>query len=408
MNYLATTLAWRYLTQNDQNNRMKLMLAVCFIGIFIGSFALCLVLAVMNGFQQATYKALKNINAELEMHAFGEEIAASAIAEIIKKEFPEITGSSPYDIRQGLVFTPYDASPAELIMIKAIEPSSEETVSAIKQKIIDPQKSALTTLLQDNHVLIGKDLAQTISARIGDSLTIHFTHQTTRAKNITLTQKTVIISGIFFTGIDEFDNNLIICNFPTLIALFPDAGPTHLGLSIISSTPIEPLKTRLKERFSLEVIAWQDRYPAVVAALHLEKMVMFFILMLITLVASTNIIALLSMHIASKRTDIAILRTMGIPLSIIKRIFIYFGLILSALAALVGITGATMMSMLINRYPCIQLPDSYYVTTLPSHMSIDIAMLVFFVVMCVTCCALAIATRLVHTIHITHVLRFEG
>ena len=408
MNYLATTLAWRYLTQHDQNNRMKLMLGVCFTGIFIGSFSLCLVLAVMNGFQQATYKALKNINPELEMHAFGEELAAPAISEILKAEFPEIIGSSPYDLRQGLVFTPYDSSPAELVMIKAIEPASEETVSAIKQKITAPKNNSLKTILQDNHVLIGKGLAQTISAQIGDSLTIYFTHQTTRAKNITLTQKTVIISGIFFTGIDEFDNKLIVCNFPTLISMFPDAGPTHIGLSIVPSADLEQLKPRLQERFDLEVVAWKDRYPAIVAALRLEKMVMFFILMLITLVASTNIIALLSMHIASKRTDVAILRTMGVPLSVIKRIFIYFGLILSATAALVGIAGATAASMMINHYPCIQLPDSYYVTTLPSHMSADIALLVFFVVMCVTCCALALATRLVHTIHITQVLRFEG
>lgn len=408
MNYLATTLAWRYLTQHDQNNRMKLMLFVCFTGIFIGSFSLCLVLAVMNGFQQATYTALKNINPELEMHAFGEELAAPAIAEILTAEFPEISGSSPYDMRQGLVFTPYDSSPAELVMIKAIDPSSEEAISAIKQKITDPKNSTLTTILQDNHILIGKDLAQMLSAQIGDSVTIYFSNQTTRAKNITLTQKTMVISGIFFTGIDEFDNNLMVCNFPTLISMFPDAGPTHIGLSISASADLEHLKHRLHERFSLDVVAWKDRYPAIVAALRLEKIAMFFILMLITLVASTNIIALLSMHIASKRTDVAILRTMGIPLSVIKRIFIYFGLILSASAALVGIIGATAVSMLINHYPCIQLPDSYYVTTLPSYMSVDIALLVFFVVMCVTCCALALATRLVHTIHITQVLRFEG
>ena len=121
-----------------------------------------------------------------------------------------------------------------------------------------------------------------------------------------------------------------------------------------------------------------------------------------------NIIALLSMHISSKRTDIAVLRAMGISLNTIKRAFIYFGLIITTAASTAGLVCASIASWCIERYPCITLPDAYYVTALPAKMELQIAVLVFCVVMVVTCLALAIAIRMINTIHITHVLRFEA
>ncbi len=190
--------------------------------------------------------------------------------------------------------------------------------------------------------------------------------------------------------------------------MFSYAGPTHISLRLQQSTDIESLKKRLHARLPLQAISWQDRYPAIVAALRLEKYAMFFILALITLVASMNIIALLSMHISSKRTDIAILRAMGIPLTTIKHAFVLFGLIIAGTATTIGIACASMASWIIEHYPCITLPDVYYVSTLPANMELNIAILVFCVVMIVTCFALAIAIRMINTIHITHVLRFEA
>jgi len=412
MQYFAYTLAWRYLTQKNQNARMKMMLGICFLGIFIGSFSLCLVLSIVNGFQAATHATLKSINPELELHAYGKELNVSSITSVISQEFPEILATSWYDIQQGLVFTPYEESPATLVMIKGVDPLSESLVSPITKKILLPKSSdhdiSLDSLLHDENIIIGKDLAHELSLTIGDTVTLYFTPSNTRSKKITLLQKTVTISGIFFTGIDEFDNNMVMCSLSTLQSMFPHAGPTHISLQLQKSTNIDTLKQRIKNRFPLQAVSWQDRYPAIVAALQLEKYAISLILALIALVASMNIIALLSMHISNKRTDIAILRAMGISLSTIKWVFIYFGLTITTIASVIGLVCATIVSWCIEHYPCIKLPDAYYVTTLPAKMELQIAVLVFCVVIVVTCFALAIAIRMINTIHIAHVLRFEA
>lgn len=409
MNQFATRMAWRYLTQKNQNSRMKIMLFICFIGIFIGSFALCLVLSIMNGFQIATYKQLKSINPEIELYAYGKELAVEPINNIINKEFPEIIATSSYDIQQGLVFTPYEESPTQLVIIKGIDPHTENTVSGIVEKIMCPKSNNLDLLLHKNTILIGKKLAQDLSVIIGNSLEIYFTHYTDHTKKIKLQHKEVTIAGIFDTGIDEFDSNLILCSFDTLKQLFPFSGPTHINVRLDNSANLSNIKERLHTRFSsLHVMSWKDRYPAIFSALQLEKYAMFFILILITLVASMNIIALLSMHISSKRSDIAILRAMGIPLFCIKRIFVLFGIIITTAASIAGIICAVLTSWIIEHYPCIQLPDVYYVQSLPAHMDFSIIFLVFCVIMIVSSIALAIAIYMIHTIQIIKVLRFEA
>jgi len=408
MNTFASKLAWRYLTNKKHNTRMKIMLFICFFGIFVGSFSLSLVLAIMNGFQNATHQQLKSINPELELHAFGQELEVDSLYAIIQNEFPEIIAAGSYDTQQGLVFTSYQDSPATVVAIKGIDPNTEAAVTTLADKLIIAETRSLPILLQNDQVLIGKQLSRDLSINPGDSIELYFTTQQRRAKKISLSQKQLTVSGVFSTGIEEFDSNLIICSLTTLTKLFPLAGPTHISLLPQPSAHIPSLKEKLSRRFGLQAIAWQDRYPAIVAALKLEKYAMFLILALITLVASMNIIALLSMHISGKRTDIAIMRAMGIPLSIIKQVFIIFGLIITSMATIIGIVLASMASFIIKKYPCISLPDAYYVSTLPADMELSIALLVFCVVMLVTCGALSIAIRMINTIHITHVLRFEA
>ena len=67
----------------------------------------------------------------------------------------------------------------------------------------------------------------------------------------------------------------------------------------------------LKKRLDLEVMSWKDLYSSLVSALILEKYAILFILALVALVASLNIISLLFMYVTQKRTDIAILSNNG-------------------------------------------------------------------------------------------------
>ena len=79
---------------------------------------------------------------------------------------------------------------------------------------------------------------------------------------------------------------------------------------------------KLKLNNDLLVIDWKKRNSAFMSALAVEKNVMFVILSLIILVAAFNIISSMTMLVQTKKSDIALMRTMGASKYVIIRIFI--------------------------------------------------------------------------------------
>ena len=67
MNYSIWLIAWRYLMGSHKERSISIMVKICFLGIFIGSCSLALVMAVMDGFEQATHEKIQGIHANLIM-----------------------------------------------------------------------------------------------------------------------------------------------------------------------------------------------------------------------------------------------------------------------------------------------------------------------------------------------------
>jgi lipoprotein-releasing system permease protein len=169
-------------------------------------------------------------------------------------------------------------------------------------------------------------------------------------------------------------------------------------------TTIAQLQQRLPH---LTIQSWKDLYPALVSSLKLEKYVMFFILALITLVASMNMISLLFMQIQQKRRDIAILKVMGLSTNKISNIFLQLGLTITLLASSCGLGLAFFVGSLLERYPCIELPDVYYVSHLPARIDAEIFIVVFVVTMLIGFCATWFPARRAQNINVAQVLRHE-
>ena len=105
------------------------------------------------------------------------------------------------------------------------------------------------------------------------------------------------------------------------------------------------------------------------AALKLEKMAMFVILILIILVAAFNIVGTLIMVVNDKYKDIAILKSMGARSFSIMKIFVLEGLIIGFIGTFLGIVGGMLLATLQNTYHIVALPpDVYYI----SHLLIKI------------------------------------
>jgi len=411
MNTLPLLLAWRYALGSRHEKNISIMVKICFFGILIGSFSLALIMAIMNGFEKVTHEKMQGIHSQIIMRSHGDPLESEEIGKILTNEWPQVVHFSPTAIRQAIIQPEYSDDITNVVAIKAIDPGKESNITILDKKIIQSLHgdATLQGTVKENQILIGTTLAHQLDIHVGDTVNILFTNdQQASSRKITLGTRKAIVSGIFATGIDEFDMALAICSFSLFDSLFPDVGVTQINIKLKPNADENTTIAQLKERFGLEVYSWKELYPALVAALKLEKYAMFLILALITLVASMNIISLLFMHITQKRGDIALLKSMGLSDRRISAIFIIMGMSIACCAAIAGLALASVASWLLETYPFITLPDAYYVSHLPAKMEWHLIGIVLIVIIFLSLISSWFPAHRTKKINIAEILRFEG
>jgi lipoprotein-releasing system permease protein len=407
MNYVTLLLAYRYMRGTAYDNTISWMVRICFLAIMIGSFALTLVHAIMHGYEQEIHKKMQGIHAQIIIRS-PDALDVDAITNHIHADFPEVIAISPSSAEYAIVRTTHHDSMPTVVLLKGVNPELERLTSCIEQKITSCSTN-LSSCIYENTVLIGHGLAQQLMVSVGDSLELLYSENTrSTGKRITMDTAPIIVGGIFKTGIDEFDSGVIYCSYDLLRQLFQDQEISTMNIKLAPYTDERKTIHALQQSLALNVYSWKDLYPALVSALKLEKYAMFLILLLITLVASLNIISLLFMYITQKRTDIAILYTLGASHSLIMAIFTSIGMCIAGTACISGIALAWIACSLLNHYPFIELPDAYYVTHLPAIMDWPLVFLVFCAVMLLSLCATGIIAYRTKNICIAQVLKFEG
>ncbi|MBT4856465.1 ABC transporter permease [bacterium] len=411
MKQLILMLGWRILKGARHEQSISTMIKISFLGIAIGVFSMALVVSIMNGFEKVTHEKMQNIHPQLFIRSDGYPMNAYKLGSMFKKEFPEIAAYAPSDTQNVLLENNTTHAIDTVLVLRGIDPEREANVSALHTKLtqtLDNSKS-FPKLLIDNQILIGKKLAQNLELDVGQTITLFYAHQKGKQKrSVSFDEVEVVVSGIFDTGIDEFDSNLVISSLEFLKEIFPKANPTEIGLRLDPNASEDKLIHDLNFRIGLDVLSWKQLYPALVSALQLEKYVMFFLLALITLVASMNIISLTFMQIIRKQKDMALLQALGLAPQQVAYIFYIVGFLLTSIASIVGLACAFFVGIFLDRYPFIELPDVYYVTKLPIRMSPLIFGSMFLLALFFTAIALWIPIRTLKKMKIANVLRFEA
>ena len=405
--YLSWFMAKRFLRVASSENNIKSMLRICFFSIFIGTFALALVAAIMNGFEKETYKKLQGINADLIIRS-RQPLDFEKIKNILESKFSKsIKAITPSGMHQ-LILRNDETELTNLVAIKAIDPNTISNVTTLLDSISQNPED-IKKLLEDKNILLGTGLSQQLDSKVGDPISLLFAQEEKISRNkVTLDNEKANVSGVFKTGIDEFDNNIVVMSLNLFNSIFPDLGITTIELKLNPNVDGEKLKIELQNLLDLNIFSWKDLYPPLVAALVLEKYALIFILALITLVASMNLISLLFMYITQKRVNIAILKSMGMKQKDITAIFIIIGMSLSLMACFAGLSLSWVAVYILNKYPFIKLPDVYYVTQLPAQMDLQINLIVILIVTALSFLASWLPARRTKQINIANILKFES
>ncbi len=402
---IAAFIAWRYLRFKHKDANVSFMIKVCFLGIFIGTFALMLTLIIMDGFEKVIHEKMQGINAQIIISAPGNRLDYQELRDTLIEEYGTLLkGVSGHSLKQSIL-NKDDAQ--NVIILKGIDAEHEAQVTNLMEKIIARSNiieasDSFEPLVRNNGIIIGHKTAQAYQLSCGDDMTLMIPEPGGK-KKILLKNKKFTVRGIFNIGLEEYDSNFAFISLDLLQDLYDEKGVDFITLMLDEPKTFASLglfkkislklkrmldadliehKTLalLKARFpNLQIQSWKELYPALVSSLKIEKYLMFLIIMLISLVASMNMISLLFMQIQQKQRDIAILKAMGISNTVIRNVFLYLGLTVTLFGSCMGLAAAALVGYFIEQFPLIELPDVYYVTHIPVCMDVEMFVIVFIV-----------------------------
>jgi lipoprotein-releasing system permease protein len=262
-------------------------------------------------------------------------------------------------------------------IVRGIDPTLEPEVSAIAGAMREGKLANLEPGL--NRIVLGRMLAYQLQVGLGDSVTVMIP-DSAAGDSIVPRLQSFEVAGIFEVGLEEQDSLLALINLKDAEALRGVDGPSGIRLKFSDVLEAPRLARLAAARLppGLEVRDWTQENEAYFRAIRIEKTMMGLILMLIVAVAVFNIVATLVMVVSDKRTDIAILRTLGMTPRGILGIFVTQGLLIGWLGTLIGVVLGVALALHVGAVAqfiehvfgvhIMDDPDVYYTTGLPSEM----------------------------------------
>ncbi|MDR9500975.1 MAG: lipoprotein-releasing ABC transporter permease subunit [Desulfurivibrionaceae bacterium] len=359
----------RYLKATKKKGFLSLISLISVAGVAVGVMALIVVIAVMTGFGEEFRDKILGVNSHIVVQKFGGSMKDYDPVLATVASHPEVTGATPYVYGQSMITT---GSGGSGCVVRGIDPDSAGAVLSLPDQLIHGK--GLGSLRPSGPgeppgIIIGVQLAKQLQVHMGDRLRLLSPSGPLSPMGIIPRLKSCQITGIFETGMYEYDSSLVYIDLATAQDFFDIPQEVH-GIEVAiqdidrAGEVAAGLRSSLGESFLVK--DWMTMNYNLFSALKLEKTAMFIILTLIVLVAAFNIISTLIMVVTEKTKDIAILKAMGATANQILRIFIYEGLFIGLSGTLLGLGGGLGVCQLLSRYQFIELPsDVYPISTLP-------------------------------------------
>jgi len=365
----------RYTRAKRRNHFISFISLVSMLGIALGVAALIVVLSVMNGFQKELRTRILGVAAHAQITGANNTLADWRGVAAVAEKNPEVIGSAPYIMAQGLL------SHDQIVqgsVVRGILPEWETRVSDLGGKM---KVGRLENLRAGAFsIVLGAELARTLSVSVGDKVVLIAPQGRVTPAGIMPRVKQFTVAGIFEAGMYEYDAGLALIHMEDAAKLY-SMGSRVSGVRLkLADMYRAPLVAReLSARFGDDIYIsdWTRQHANFFRAIQIEKNVMFIILLLIVAVAAFNIVSTLVMAVTDKQADIAILRTLGASPASIMKIFIVQGTLIGVIGTLIGVVVGVVLALNVDVVvPAIEhlfgvhflAKDVYYISELPSDL----------------------------------------
>jgi lipoprotein-releasing system permease protein len=367
-------LSLRYLGSRRKEGFISVIAGFSFLGISLGVLTLIVVMAVMNGFRTELLDKILGLNGHLLIQPLEAPLTDwEPVSDRVSK-IPGIRLAAPIVEGQALASSPFNSAG---VLVRGMRAGDLVKLGSIDRNI---KQGTLDGFDEGQGVAIGRRLADQLSLRAGDNVTLVAPRGAVTPMGTTPRIKSYKVAAVFEVGMSEYDASLLYMPLTEAQAYFNRAGDvTAIEIYIDNPDRVDRFKDPVTSAAARPIfmIDWHQRNATFFNALQVERNVMFIILSLIVLVAAFNIISGLTMLVKDKGSDIGILRTMGASQGAIMRVFMITGASIGVSGTLIGFLAALLICLNIESLrrflswltnTDLFSPELYFLSRLPAEL----------------------------------------
>ncbi len=327
----------RYLRSAHRSGFVSFVAFMSVIGLALGVAVLIVVLSVLNGFERELRSRMLAVTSHATITGVDGTIADWRKGQADAAREPNVMAVVPFVESRGLLANGERVAGA---LVRGILPDEEVKAVGLSSRM---RQGSLADLAPGKfRVILGSALARELDVEPGDRIVVMAPEGSATPAGFAPRMKRFTVSGIFESGMYEFDRGLSLMHMADAALLYR-LGDRVSGLRLALEDPfLAPLTVRSVARaidYSGAGYFVNDStrdHETFFRTIELTKSMMFFILLILVVVAAINLVATLVMIVKEKQTDIAILRTLGAAPNNVLRMFLVQGALIGFVGTLAG------------------------------------------------------------------------
>lgn len=363
MNY-KYFIAARYLFSKKDSKFISFITYISILGVTLGVATLIIAISILSGFEKEIRDKVAGLVSHIQIQSFKSEGLKDYkdVIQTIKDSIPETTGITAYVQREAVIRFKENV---EGIMLKGIIQESDLSSTKSNIKKGDYNVQPIDTIF--SRLIVGDKLAEKLNIQIGSKVIV-FGLQGIPSPLNTPKIKQFIVSGIYETGLRDYDDILIYTDLKTTQKLF-NYGQFVSGieLNVKDINKVEFTVSKIKQLLGYPFYPRSlfKLYKGLFTWVELQKAPTPIILGLIIIVATFNIVGTLLMLVLEKTQSVGILKSLGASSKDVMKIFIFDGLIIGAIGIIIGNFFGIGVSLIEQKYKFFSLPEFYYMKNVP-------------------------------------------
>jgi len=368
-------IAARYLRAKRRQAVVGVVTVISIVGVAAGVAALIIALAITNGMSSDLQGRLVDSSAHIQLMAtdgFGIDDWRNVLAKV--RAVPHVVAAAPGLYEQVFISRGARGGGA---LVEGILPDQEKTITRLLNSatpgslnLLEPQaKPQAGGSGATPPVILGKDLADTVGATIGDTVTLISPQGELTPVGVIPKYVPFRLVGTYHTGFYQYDSEMGFIRLGDAQQLFDEPDL----ISVISIRVDDPdrapaIANAIEQAVGKHYMTtnWMEENRALFTALKEEQVVTFIVIALIVMVAALNILIALTMMVMEKTRDIAVMMSFGVQPAQVRRVFLLQGLLISVIGTALGLILGYVASWAGGHYHFIHLSaEVYSIDTLP-------------------------------------------